>query len=496
MLGYLRNNADNLVMKLILGVLALVFIFFYGSTAGSPQNPVVAQVNGEPVRDIEVRNAWRNLVNQRQRSGQGNLSDEQRQALRRDAIDQLIDRKLLLQAAKDEKIEVSAREVRRAVIEAPDFQDEEGKFNKLAYTEWAKDRGRLRRTEQQLRESLAIDALYRIVRASAHVSDGELETAYVEESSKRNVEFVRVADSLFLDEVSLTDDEAKAWADANEDATRERYDRDFDRLFNQPKKVRARHILLKFDDTDDEATREAIRGRMAGILTEVKADGADFAELARKYSEDSTAPRGGDLDFFDERRMVKEFSDAAFNLPVGGLSDVVETQYGLHIIKVEEIQEPKTTSFDDAKAEIARDLAREEKAPVLAKAWAASLPDLLRGEDADALNARLAERKLTLQETGDFNRSARSVPKLGRSDEAAAAAFALAKVGDVSEPIQVSGAWVVMRLKAATEADMAAFAEKKTALRDRLLISKQARALDAWRRSLKEDAKIELSPGA
>lgn len=104
--------------------------------------------------------------------------------------------------------------------------------------------------------------------------------------------------------------------------------------FVQPEQVNVRHVLIRVEPDADEATVAAARERIGQVLAEAKQD-ADFAELARKHSEDSSAARGGELGFLPRGRLVKPFEDAAFALKPGEVSDVVRTRYGFHIIKLE-----------------------------------------------------------------------------------------------------------------------------------------------------------------
>ena len=113
-------------------------------------------------------------------------------------------------------------------------------------------------------------------------------------------------------------------------------------------RIRARHILLSMPQDADEATRDSIRA-LAEELQEQAAGGADFAQLAREYSADpGSAQAGGDLGWFERGRMVQPFEEAAFALEPGEVSDVVETPFGLHIIKLEERESPE---MDDARAD-------------------------------------------------------------------------------------------------------------------------------------------------
>jgi peptidyl-prolyl cis-trans isomerase C len=137
------------------------------------------------------------------------------------------------------------------------------------------------------------------------------------------------------------------------------YDKNFMQFFT-PEHVKACHILLRVDETDGESEKETKRLRMEAILEEIKA-GADFAEMATRYSECPTAENGGDLGFFKRGEMVDEFQAAAFALEVGEISDVVETEFGFHIIKVTGRQEEYMTPFEEIKDRLATYIQKKKR---------------------------------------------------------------------------------------------------------------------------------------
>lgn len=500
MLGYIRRNADSWVTKGILGLIAVVFIFFFGSGAlNSPRSEMVVEVNGEAIREQEVNRLWRRQVRFQQQFNP-EMTEEQRLAVRLSVVDDLIERRLMLQAALDEGLVVSSHELQRAVLQDQSFQDDEGNFDAEKYERYLGDnpKTQIQALDKFYRERLLLTALEDVINTGVRVSDAEVREAWNKENSKRDIEFVRISTTQFKEEVTPSAEELAAWSDQNAEALRERYDRDFDRKYNTPKRVQARHVLLKFGDEDDEATRQAIRDRMATILAEARAEGADFAEIAARYSEDTSATRGGDLGFFDEKRMVKPFSDAAFAMEVGDLSDIVETRYGLHIIKVEAIEEASIQPLEEVQDDIATELYAEDLAPEAARLFALGLIGVLDGTTDEETAATLLEsRNLQIQESGEFDGSARTVPKLGRAPEVVSAAFGMSEVGATSpEPIELPTGWVVFRIKAVTEPDDATFAEEKGDVRDRLLRTRQGRALEAYKGSLKEAATIRFATGA
>jgi peptidyl-prolyl cis-trans isomerase C len=122
--------------------------------------------------------------------------------------------------------------------------------------------------------------------------------------------------------------------------------------FNQQERVKASHILIKVEENDTGAEKEEKRREADNLVAQLKA-GGDFAELAGAHSWCPSKQKGGDLGFFQRGQMVKPFEDAAFNLGVGELSGVVETQFGYHIIKVTDREEARSIGFEEAKPGIA-----------------------------------------------------------------------------------------------------------------------------------------------
>jgi peptidyl-prolyl cis-trans isomerase C len=121
--------------------------------------------------------------------------------------------------------------------------------------------------------------------------------------------------------------------------------------FEQPEQARARHILVQVDEKADEKTRQAARAKADDLLAQLKG-GANFEELAKKSSDCPSAPQGGDLGFFAHNQMVPAFDEAAFALKPGETSGVVETEFGYHIIRLEEKKAPGLVPEQQASGKI------------------------------------------------------------------------------------------------------------------------------------------------
>ncbi len=130
--------------------------------------------------------------------------------------------------------------------------------------------------------------------------------------------------------------------------------------FSQDEQVKASHILIKVDKNASKEVVEEKKKKADEIMKKAKADGADFAALAREHSEGPTGPRGGDLGFFSKKRMVPAFSEAAFKTKPGNLTGPVKTEFGFHIIKVTDHKPEKVSSFEEVKGDIVDNLERGE----------------------------------------------------------------------------------------------------------------------------------------
>jgi peptidyl-prolyl cis-trans isomerase C len=141
----------------------------------------------------------------------------------------------------------------------------------------------------------------------------------------------------------------------SEDVVREAYDQN-PQNFAREEEVKASHILINSAEGDPQEKKDEALKKALEIAAKAKADGADFAELARTNSEGPSAPSGGDLGFFTRNRMVKPFEEAAFSMKVNEVSDPVLTQFGYHIIKVTDRKKGSTVSFEEAKEKLGKDL--------------------------------------------------------------------------------------------------------------------------------------------
>ncbi len=269
-------------------------------------NPVVLKVNGDPVYSSDINLGMQSAQMQaRQRGHQ--LTEDQAMKL---ATDRAVDQKLLIQEARRNKIQVNEKRVEQTL---QGLEQRAGGQDKLAAL--LKQNGTtLQRYEQVIREQ-------------------ELINDFIESHIKPKVQ--------------VTADQVKKFYDDNPT------------FFKKPEEVRARHILFKVPKDASDAQKKLVLAK-AEAARKRALNGEDFATLAKQLSEGPSAPNGGELGFFDRTKMVKPFADAAFALKPGEISPVVETQFGYHVIKVEEHRPPHTQPLEEVKVPIQNFLTQKE----------------------------------------------------------------------------------------------------------------------------------------
>jgi peptidyl-prolyl cis-trans isomerase D len=238
--------------------------------------------------------------------------------------------------------------------------------------------------------------------AEVKVDEGAIK-AYFDEhrenyriAAKRNFVYVRFVPRDYLNEVDPTDTEIEEFYRLHQDD------------YKQPKKVRARHILFRISEKAQTSEIQKVLAEARKVFALAR-KGDDFAGLARKYSEDSTASKGGDLGYFKREDMVKPFADSAFSLKKGEISDLVRTRFGLHIIKVEDIEDESLQPLAEVKEAVLQSF-KEEGASEIARQRAETFIDASRALD-DLLKVA-ADQGLEVKESG-FVAASEPIPQLG-----------------------------------------------------------------------------------
>jgi len=380
----MRKHAGTWMIKIILGAIVVVFVFWGVGSYTSRRSGQVASVNGTIITLDDYRITYGNLVEQVRQSFGNNLNEEliEMLQLRKRALDQLIDRSLMLQAAEKFKLTVSDEELSESIRNISTFQTA-GAFDGRRYINTLNRNKITPETfEIQQRDAILIDKLQAFISGNIKVSDPEAQQSYIWNNTEVDIDYVILEPQQYK-EIELTDEEIRNYFDQNKDSYKtdprikirylyfkpedyagkvtvseddiQDYYESNPEKFKSPKTVEARHILIKLGPDANAEEVESARQRIETVL-EMAKEGRDFAELAKQYSEGPTKTQGGNLGAFRREAMVKPFADKAFSMKAGEISEPVRTRFGWHIIKVEKVNPEKTLTLSEAEGDILKNL--------------------------------------------------------------------------------------------------------------------------------------------
>lgn len=424
MMRILRQGQRWIIAALI-GTVGLVFVVTFGVGTGQmsrPSDTVVAV--GKDVYSLRhVARIRSNIEDQYRKQMQLDFeSKEFRDILNQTAIQTAVQQAILTQEAKQLGIVVGDDEVRATIRNY--FTDEAGKFPLEQYREYAeRNFGSQHAFEEVIREDLRRAKLVRIWNASVAVSDTEARDAVLAELEQVQIAFVSFDAAQSVAATEISDEQLKTYLAKNKKAVRAVYD-ERAAQYSKPERIRARHILLRRSSESTPEELATLKQKIEAIRERIT-KGEDFASVATEVSEDpGSKHQGGDLGFFAREQMVPEFAEAAFGLSVGDVSEPVETNFGYHLIRVEEKIPASVQLFE----EVQNELAKEKLAEELAKEHQEKLAQELAAEigNGRTLVQVAQERQLNIERTDLIARSVGSyIPGLGKSPEVLAAAFAL-----------------------------------------------------------------------
>src|SRR5262249_25503696 len=417
----------------------------------------VAVVQGEQIRADEFRRTYQAQLQSYRAAYGGNMNEGLLKQLGIDQqiLQQMVDERAALAEAQRLGLKISDEEVAQRIYAIPAFQENGAFIGTQRYQQLlASQRPPVTTSEfeENVRRSLAVDKLRQSLTDWVSVSDKELEQEYRRRNDKGKLAVVTFNADAYLPHVSASDPNVQAYFNAHTadfkvpekrkvkyllidvEALRAKVNvppADVERAYNDnieqyttPEQVRASHILFKTEGKDDAV----VKAKAEDVLKQAKAPGADFAALAKKYSEDEgNAKNGGDLDFFGKGRMVPEFDRVAFSMEPGQTSDLVKTEYGYHIIKLTDKKPGGTKKLDEVRQQLIDQLAYD-RAQTQAATLAESLEQQIK-KPAD-LDTVAKAQGLTVQETGLFARD-EPILGVGSAPEMTARAFSM-NPGEVS----------------------------------------------------------------
>ncbi len=481
MLDVMRKHAGSWMIKVIIFIIAVVFVFWGVGSMRSRKATQVADVNGEIITLENYQQAYYRLIDNYRRIYGSRYNDDLIEILRpkEKALNQIVDQALTLQEADRLKIQVSDEALAESIQQVPAFQTN-GSFDYQRYKNLlAQNRLTTEQYEQDHKEGMRIEKLSAVVLKGVLVSEEEVRAWYDWSDSQVSIEYALFPPTRYKDvdpseeEISsyfktnesnyLTDPKVKARylhfdPNAYKDQVKltdediaEYYDEHPDE-FKTQKSVEARHILIKTDAAADEKTVETRKAKAMEIY-EMAKDGKDFAELAKKYSEGPTKDKGGYLGSFKRESMVKPFADKAFSMQAGEIGEPVKTRFGWHIIKVEKIQEATTISPTDAAKDI-RDKLTITESRQLALEHTETVYDSIY--DGDDLATVAKSYEVPLEDTDFFTNKGTNLKGISNPKKFAQIAFELEKMS-ISEIQDFKDGYYLIQVTAKSEASVPAF---------------------------------------
>ena len=500
------RRAQPAIIKGVLGAVVLAFVatifLDWGWQRPGRPDAHVATVGGEGVSLHEFQMTYTNLTDFYRRLYQERFTEDFARTLnlKQQALDTLVQRKLLLREAKRQGLMVSDAELIEKVQTYPVFQVN-GHFDHSRYLQVL----RLSRLtpadfEQNQREDLLLGKLENLIKDGVQVTEAEVKQTFIHDKEQVNVEYIRVDPAQFVPQVEMSDADLSTyyqehlerfrkpeqtrlgyvvvdpeWLAGMVEMTDEQLTQYYEQHkeeFRREEQVRARHILFKLAQQAGAEEEARVRGEAETTLQRIQA-GEDFAALASQLSEDPvSAQQGGDLGFFKHGEMVKPFEEMAFGLKPGVVSDPVRTDFGYHLIQVEEMQEAGYEPVEVVRAELRTRLAREE-ARRLAEAKAQAVYDAMVAAGS-AWKTAVQALELVPRET-PFIAQGEVVEGIENSTAFMRTAFAL-QDGEVSRPTLIGNQYVVEKLLERKASHIPPFEEVKDAVRD-ALVQEQSQAL-------------------
>jgi len=448
MFDFVRNNT-----KIMMGLLFLLiipsFVMFgiEGYSRFKDQGAVVAKVNGNKINQGEWEAAHKREVD-RIRASMPNIdvkmfdTPEAKYA----TLERMVRDQVVAAAAQKLQVVVSDSRLARELQQIPaiaSLRTPDGKLDMERYKQLAASQGMTPEMfEIQMRADISNRQVIQGVQATAYATLSQTQTAINAFTQRREAQILNFPTSDYLAKVSISDADLQSYFDkngpkfqsaesadieyvvldietirqsvvVNDKDLKDYYDQNIQRLSSKEER-RASHILITAAKDAPEAEKKAARAKAEALLKVVKAKPASFAEVARKNSQDpGSAAKGGDLDFFGRGAMVKVFEDTAFKLNKLDISDVVESEFGYHIIQLTDIKAPKVASFESMRSSLEADLKKQQ-----AQRKFAELAEIFSNtvyEQSDSLKHVADKLKLNIQKASKVPSQPSTTPASAKS---------------------------------------------------------------------------------
>ncbi|MFZ6861415.1 SurA N-terminal domain-containing protein [Undibacterium sp. Ji67W] len=436
MFEYIRTH-QRLMQFLLLLIIFPSFAFFGIESYTRSQaaaGAVVATVGGQSVMQAELDAALRDQLEKFRQSYGAQFDPKLMNTpeVKQNVLDELISRKVVAAEVKNNKLSITNQTLQQSILANPGLIKADGSFDTEKYKNILASRGMSPAMyEQNLRQDMALQQLIDSVQNTNIVPKAVAERIALIGEQEREVQALTFKASDFISQVKVTDEMVKAFYDKNaaqfeipelikaqyvvlsnealadqisvSDAEVQEFYKNNAKTYSVDEQRRASHILIAVAKDASAADKAKAKSKADALLADLRKNPAAFAKLAKENSQDPvSAERGGDLDFFGKGAMVKPFEDAAFKLNKGEISDVVQSDFGYHIIEVTDIKAASIKPLDDVKAQIAADIKKQKASKAYAEA-AETFGNTVY-EQSDSLKAVADKLKLKIETADNLTR--------------------------------------------------------------------------------------------
>jgi len=436
MFEYVRTHQRLMQFVLLLFIVPSFAFVGIQSYISGDTGTVLAKVAGQSISQQEFDDSLREQMN-RLRQMYGAQFDESlfsTPEAKQDVLDNLVGQHAIKAEVLHSRIMISDQALQQHLLATPGLSLPDGSFDNAGYKRALAAQGMTPAGyESRLREDLAIQQLTSVLQTSAFtpktvatqvslitqqeraiqalnfsatdfaskvvITDAKLHDYYDKNSAEfmlpetAKIEYVVFSGESIAEQMTASDEEIKGYYDQNQ------------KNYAIPEQRRASHILIKVKKDASATEKAAAKAKIDALLLAVRKTPADFAKIAKENSQDGgSAVNGGDLDFFSKGMMVKPFEDAAYQLKQGEISDVVESDFGYHIIQLTAIKPGSIKTLEQAKADIAADI-KKQKAAKKYSELAETFTNTVY-EQTDSLKAVADKLKLTIQTADKVTRVA------------------------------------------------------------------------------------------
>ena len=429
MFEFIRTH-QRLMQFLLLLIIFPSFAFFgiesytrSQATAGA----TVATVAGQAVTQQELDLALREQLDKFRQSYGPQFDPKMMNTpeMKKSVLDELIARKAVAAEIKNSKLTVTDQTLQQQILALPGLVKADGSFDRERYLNYLASQGMTQAVfDQRMRQDLAVEQLAGAVQNTSFIPKTVVDRIAQISEQEREVQVLNFKAADFTSQVKVTDEMVKAYYDKNaaqfeipesikaeyvvlnndvlqaqvtvSDADVQEFYKSNAKAYSVEEQRRASHILITAKKEASDAEKAKAKAKAESLLAEVRKNPASFAKLAKENSQDpGSAERGGDLDFFGKGAMVKPFEDAAYKLKKGEISDLVQSDFGFHIIQLTDVKPAMVKPLEEVRAQITADIKKQKAAKAYAEA-AETFGNMVY-EQADSLKPVADKLKLKIE---------------------------------------------------------------------------------------------------